>query len=224
MFEALLIRHGESEANCRNILVSHRGDPLLTAKGHEEANIIAGVWREKQIVALFASPLQRTQQTAQAFVRPGIEVQTDARLHEIALGRWDGLTIHDIETQDGERYRQWKLNPELGAPDAGEPLSYVSQRIYAFLDDVKSRYVSGLVVAVTHSDCLKAVALAALDAPWHAAQWIHMMNTAGIYLQWRDDHWQMMEYPVMPLNLPALKGGDSGGTTVAASRVVRPWE
>ena len=27
-----------------------------------------------------------------------------------------------------------------------------------------------------------------------------------------------------PHNLPALKGGDSGGTTVAASRVVRPWE
>jgi len=26
------------------------------------------------------------------------------------------------------------------------------------------------------------------------------------------------------LNLPALKGGDSGGTTVAASRVVRPSE
>ena len=26
------------------------------------------------------------------------------------------------------------------------------------------------------------------------------------------------------LNLPALKGGDSGGTTMVASRVVRPWE
>ncbi len=26
------------------------------------------------------------------------------------------------------------------------------------------------------------------------------------------------------LNLSALKGGDSGGTTMAASRVVRPWE
>ena len=27
-----------------------------------------------------------------------------------------------------------------------------------------------------------------------------------------------------PLNLPALKGGDSGGTTMAASRVERPSE
>ena len=26
------------------------------------------------------------------------------------------------------------------------------------------------------------------------------------------------------LNLPALKDGDSRGTTMAASRVVRPWE
>ena len=28
----------------------------------------------------------------------------------------------------------------------------------------------------------------------------------------------------MKLNLPAVEGGDSGETTVAASRVVRPWE
>ncbi len=198
MFEVLLVRHGESEANYGNILVSHRGDPQLTAKGREEANIIARVWRKKPIVALFSSPLQRTQQTALAFVRPGIEVQIDVRLHEIALGRWDGLSINDIQAQDGERYRQWKANPELGAPEGGEPLSCVSQRMYAFLDDVKSRYAGGFVVAVTHSDCLKAVALAALGAPWHAAQWLHIVNTAGMYLQWRDDHWQMIEYPVMP--------------------------
>ena len=199
MFEVLLVRHAESEANYRGILVSHRGDPPLTSHGHKEAKLAARVWREKPIAAVFASPLQRTQQTAREFLMPGMEVQIDARLHEIALGRWDGMLIRDIETNDGERYRQWKLNPELGAPDGGEPLSSVAQRMQAFLDDVRLRYVNGLVVAITHSDCLKAVVLSMLDAPWHAAQWLHMKNTAGIYLQWRDDHWQMIEHPIIPI-------------------------
>ncbi len=198
MTGVLLIRHGESEANKQNTLVSYRGDPGLTEQGRREAKDVAKAWQRHPLVALYASPLRRTLETASAFVRPDLPVQVDSRLHEIALGVWDGMTIPDIERTDADRYHNWKQDPESGAPDGGEPLSAVGKRMHEFLNDMRNRHPTGLVVAVTHSDCLKATVLATLESPWKAAQWFHVTNTAGIYLEWRDGHWQMMAYPIIP--------------------------
>ncbi len=196
--QVLFVRHGESQANLENVIVSHNGDPDLTDKGREEARRLAQYWAEAPLVALYASPLLRARKTAAAFIRPGVEVTVDDRLHEIGLGRWDGLAIPDIELRDGERYRQWKHNPELAAPDGGERLSQVALRMQAFLSDIRAAGHEGLTVAITHSDCLKALILMVLDAPWQSAQQVHLMNTGGVLVQWRDQHWQLMVHPLAP--------------------------
>ncbi|NMP22718.1 histidine phosphatase family protein [Sulfobacillus harzensis] len=197
MLEVIFVRHGESEANRQNMIISYQGDPALTPEGLEQARRAAAAWGPA--AAIYASPLKRTQQTAQAFCQPGQAVRVDPRLHEIALGRWDGLTIEDIEADDYDRYHQWKVNPELGAPDGGEPLSHVAERIHAFLDDVRKEHPDGRVVATTHSDCLKALLLSVLHAPWESAQWFHLTNTAGLAVQWKNGAWQLMAYPLMPV-------------------------
>lgn len=196
--QVLFVRHGESEANRANIIVSHQGDPDLTEEGRAEAQQVAAYWANRSLSAVYASPLKRTRETAHAFLRGSLKVQVDDRLHEIALGRWDGMTIPDIEARDGERYHQWKYDPELGAPDGGEPLSAVAQRVQDFLTDVRSREPEGLVVAVTHSDCLKALVLSVLEAPWQSAQWVHLANTGSLLVEWRGHHWQMMIHPTAP--------------------------
>lgn len=201
MTSVLFIRHGESEANLDNILVSHQTDPDLTPAGHAQAEWAASGWRRESVIALYSSPLRRTIGTAEAFLKdhPHVKITTDSRLHEIGLGRWDGHRIPDIEREEEERYRQWKADPELGAPGGGEPLSSVAGRLSEFLGDMRERHPDGLVVAATHADCLKALILWTLNAPWASAQWLHLQNVAGVYLQWRDGHWQMLGYPIMAL-------------------------
>lgn len=195
----LFVRHGESEANQSNVIVSRRGDPQLTARGRAEALRAAASWKGESVAAVYTSPLARTYETAVAFLRPGLVVQIDERLHEIALGRWDGMTIPDIEAADGERYQAWKADPELGAPDGGEPLSAVGARIQSFLDDVRDAHqTDDLVVAATHSDCLKALVLSVLEAPWRSAQWLHLSNTAGLVVEWRGSHWNFIAQPAFP--------------------------
>jgi broad specificity phosphatase PhoE len=193
-----LVRHGESEANRENRIVSHRGDPPLTAKGRADVKKLAKLWEDAPVVAVYASRLARTQETAAAFLRPGQQVEVDDRLHEIGLGRWDGLVIEDIEARERDRYQAWKADPELAAPDGGEKLSAVAQRLHAFLDDVQKRHgPPGLVVAATHADCLKAVALSVLGAPWQRAEYLHLTNLAGLYLEWRNSHWQLVMHPML---------------------------
>ncbi|PSR20221.1 MAG: hypothetical protein C7B45_15935 [Sulfobacillus acidophilus] len=194
----LIVRHGESEANRENRIVSYRGDPGLTDLGRQEAQHVAQMWSKAPIEAIYTSALRRTQQTAVAFVRPGVKIQLDERLHEIGLGRWDGQVIADIERAEADRYRRWKEDPEIGAPEGGELLSQVAGRMHEFLDDVRRWHPQGLVVAVSHSDCMKAVMLSVLAAPWQSAQWVHLSNTAGIVLEWRNTHWQLMTQPAMP--------------------------
>ena len=201
MASVLFVRHGESQANVDNILVSNQADPDLTGRGREQAEWLASGWRAEPIIAIYSSPLRRTIGTASAFLddHPNLKISTDPRLHEIGLGRWDGLRIPDIERHEGERYRQWKEDPELGAPDGGEPLSAVAGRLGQYLEDMRERHPEGLVAAATHADCLKALVLWTLHAPWTSAQWLHLQNVGGVYLQWRDDHWQMLAYPILAL-------------------------
>lgn len=199
MPEILFVRHGESEANRENRIVSHAGDPGLTNRGREEAKIMAEAWSAHDVVAVYASPLKRTMETAAAFLRPALKVKPDDRLHEIALGRWDGQVVDDIEALDGDRYHQWKHDPEMGAPEGGEPLSAVGVRIQSFLADIRDSHPDGLVVAATHSDCLKALVLSVLEAPWQSAQWLHLANTAGFLVDWKNGHWQLMAQPIVPV-------------------------
>lgn len=197
--QVLLVRHGQSEANHRNMIVSHRGDPGLTDRGRAEVLRVADAWRNEPILAVYSSPLKRTRETAEAFLRDGMTMRIDERLHEIDFGRWDGMAIDVIQSQENERWLQWKRDPEQWAPDGGEALSHVGERMMTFLADVRAEHGTGLVVAATHSDCLKAVVLSALEAPWSASQWFHLTNTAGVYVEWRDSHWQIKGYPLMPL-------------------------
>lgn len=198
----LFVRHGESEANLDNVLVSYQGNPALTIEGLRQAELVASWWRKEEITAIYSSPLQRAQDTAQAFVKGHgeLSVNLDPRLHEIGLGRWDGRRIPDIEQEEGERYRLWKQDPELGAPGGGEALSSVGKRLTDFLSDMRRRYPNGFVVAATHADCLKALVLQTLHAPWSSSQWLHLTNVAGVYMQWRDGHWQMLAHPITTLS------------------------
>lgn len=197
----LFVRHGESEANRDNVLVSHAYDPALTPAGHREAEWVARPWQDHAVTAIYSSPLRRARETAAAFLagRAHLSVVVDSRLHEISLGRWDGLPIPQIEETDRERFLQWKRDPQSGAPDGGEALSMVGSRVAEFLEAVRQRHKTGLVIAVSHADCLKALLLMTLHAPWEAAQWLHMANTAGIYVVRRADEWQIVMFPPMPL-------------------------
>jgi broad specificity phosphatase PhoE len=76
-----VVQHGEK--------VREPGDPGLTARGREQAALAAEWLRDKGLRAVFASPLLRARQTAEAVAAvTGLPVRLDARVTERM--NWDG--------------------------------------------------------------------------------------------------------------------------------------
>jgi probable phosphoglycerate mutase len=98
-----LIRHGQTEFN-REQRYQGAADSPLTALGRAQARAVG--LRLAELVApatpIVASPLGRAAATAQIIRETaGLTgaVAFDARIAEISMGRWDGLTRPEVEAQ-----------------------------------------------------------------------------------------------------------------------------
>lgn len=101
-------RHGETEANVEKRFQGLTIDTPLTPKGREQSREIAELLRraEPNLPSLkyVSSPLGRARATMEIVLGelklPGGRYRTDARLQEIDLGEWDGLTDAEARALD----------------------------------------------------------------------------------------------------------------------------
>ena len=155
------MRHGESEANSRDILASRRDFPL-TERGQADAQEIAGEFRHSlgELTAIVSSPLLRARQTAEPFCRLyGIEPEIEPALTEQELGDYAGMTYAEIEKAPGyetDRTRRWDWVPRGG----GESYSMIAERIKPFftsMEERAGREEQGALLVVTHAVTLRLI-------------------------------------------------------------------
>jgi len=97
-----LVRHGESEANAKDLYQGQRLDSPLSSHGLEQAQRIAERLKDEKIDAIYSSDLLRARETAEAIAKfHNLKVITDRRLREFDLGdfgekenRWELLQAH----------------------------------------------------------------------------------------------------------------------------------
>ncbi len=143
--ELWILRHGETEWNASGRLQGRLDSPLTEtglrqaeAQGRILARDLPGA------VRVISSPAPRALRTAEIAL-PGRSVETDARLEEIDLGRWQGRTIDELRAENaGIRAATdphlWKFT----AP-GGETLGQMADRVTLVL-----RGLEGPTVLVTH--------------------------------------------------------------------------
>lgn len=101
-------RHGETEANVEKRFQGRGTDTPLTPKGREQARSLGMLlMRDAPAfadLAFVSSPLQRACCTMEIVLEtlglPANGFTTDARLQEIDLGEWDGLTDDEARMRD----------------------------------------------------------------------------------------------------------------------------
>jgi len=144
-----LLRHGETEWNLAGR--SQGGfDSPLTACGREQARAmgdqLAGLLTNTAAFRLVSSPLGRAVATATIVAeRLGLPFTRDARLCEISLGSWDGLSRAEIAERfptaiQGATSYDWYFR----APD-GERVETAAARLDGWLGSL-----TGPTIAVTH--------------------------------------------------------------------------
>ena len=160
MTTILLIRHGETVDNARQIMQGQtQGE--LNEQGRAQARQVAERLTAEQIDAVVASDLRRAIQTAEIIAAPhGLSVQTTELLRERDWGSFTGRFIPDL------RGETW--------PDDIESEEALLQRALTFLKYITTTYPDKRVVAVGHGIINKAILAVYAQCPMREVQ--RMMN------------------------------------------------
>jgi len=121
-----LLRHGEV-SNPNGVLYGRLPGYHLSANGRLMAAAAADFFAERPVVALFASPLERAQETALPVAeRLGLEIVTDERLIE-SVNVLEGKTVTLAELALNPANWRYLWNPFR--PSWGEPYQQVVTRM-----------------------------------------------------------------------------------------------
>jgi broad specificity phosphatase PhoE len=145
-----LLRHGPTEWNTAGRIQGHTDIPLSDAGLAR----MAALRLPLTVSRVYASPLLRTRQTAEAL---GLAEPTyDARLMEQNWGSWEGLTRDEILARHGADafIKAGSNQGEAFRPGGGESTGELHARVASFLKDVAREEDDA--VAVAHLGVLRA--------------------------------------------------------------------
>jgi len=145
-----LLRHGPTEWNATGRIQGQTDIPLSDT-GFAK---MAALRLPLEVTRVYASPMLRTRQTAQALGLP--EPIYDARLMEQNWGSWEGLSRDEILARDGADafIKAGSNRGEAFRPGGGESTGELHARVASFLKDVAQG--EGDAVTVAHLGVLRA--------------------------------------------------------------------
>ncbi|QWT24338.1 histidine phosphatase family protein [Subtercola sp. PAMC28395] len=145
-----LVRHGEV-FNPEHVLYGRLPGFGLSDLGRQIAQSAADelAQRSRPVSALFASPLQRAQESAAPLsVAFGLEIQTEPRIIE-PTNKFEGMSPQ-MRNATLRRPQNWSWVANPFKPSWGEPYKSITTRMIAALHDAYDSVDSGDVVMVSH--------------------------------------------------------------------------
>ena len=147
-----LVRHGENYANLTKEFSHRRVDYPLTPKGHLQAAQTGDYFRSKPIAAVYASPLRRARETADAIAGAcGLNVVVVENFREIDVGVLEGQppTLENWTLHNAILHGWRNGEPERLFP-GGENLPMLWARVSAGYAQVLRAHLDQNVVIVGH--------------------------------------------------------------------------
>lgn len=161
----ILVRHGETEWHAENRYAGV-SDVALTERGRAQGRALADWAAEAGLDEVWASPLSRSQETAQdSGVRAGVPVQVDPRLREVDFGVAEGLTRAEMRDRFPDVLAAFQSDPVQNHFPQGENPKNAADRYVAFLDELEARHPDGRVLVVAHSTAIRLTLCRLLGVP-----------------------------------------------------------
>jgi len=158
-----LLRHGEHGLLGR-VLAGRMPGVGMTERGRAEIAAQAERLAGEGIAAIYASPLQRTRESAEIVAaRLGLPVEFRDDVIELDFGEWTGATFDAIRADP--RWIAWSQHRSLATIPGGESMRAVQKRVVEALLDIADRHRDKAVVIVSHGDAIRAGLVFALGMP-----------------------------------------------------------
>lgn len=166
MRRLLLARHGQSVSNAVRRFQGVQDVPL-SELGRRQAEALASALRGRRIAAVYSSPLQRAQHTAElAAAALQAPLRSVDDLRELSLGEWEGCTVEEVQARPGNPYACWVRDPVGSLPPGGEPLADVQGRVVQALAAIERAHPNGDdVLVVCHGGVISAYLAHCLGLP-----------------------------------------------------------
>jgi alpha-ribazole phosphatase len=153
----ILVRHGETDWNRDGRWQGH-ADTSLNDRGREQARALAEELGSEDVAVVYSSDLSRARETAEIIAAPlGRPVEIDARLREVDVGGWSGLTMAEIDARFPEEVSRWRAEEATHAFDGGETYAAMGERVVAAVEEIAERHRDEQVVVVLHGGPIRAL-------------------------------------------------------------------
>lgn len=155
----LLVRHGQTPTTGK-VLPGRAPGLHLSDKGLQQAETVAQRIAllqsdKRKVAAIYASPLERTQETAAPIAKAlGLRVRRNQGLLEADFGSWTGAELKKLYKLP--EWRTVQRNPSGFRFPGGESFTEMQTRICGAIDKLRIAHPGETVVAVSHADPIKA--------------------------------------------------------------------
>jgi probable phosphoglycerate mutase len=186
MTSIYLIRHGENEYVDKGKLAGWLPDVHLNDKGRLQAKAVAALFEKIKLNAVYASPLDRTMETALPLAEAQkLKVIKTPGIGEIQFGTWEGKRLKVLRKR-----KLWPVvqrAPSLARFPKGESFTEAQARAVAQVERLRSNHTGkkDAFACVSHSDVIKLIVAHYLGLPLDLFQRLHIAP-ASITALWVD--------------------------------------
>jgi probable phosphoglycerate mutase len=192
----LLVRHGQTPTTGK-VLPGRAPGLHLSDEGRKQAEAVAQrIALLKSLDAVYASPLERTRETAAPIAAARrLKVTVSKGLLECDFGGWTGDELRTLAK--APEWRTVQRYPSGFRFPGGESFAEMQARITGTLTDLRRAHPGGTIVCVSHADPIKAA----------------VADAVGSHLD------QFQRIVISPCSVSAILYGDTGPTVLTVNSV-----
>ena len=173
------VRHGQTTWNDIGRFQGSTDVPL-NLLGIEQAEKAALALKDIHFDAIYSSPLNRAQVTAQTIARPHqLTVQVEPRIAEINFGQWEGMTFEEIERKWPGRIKEMYIHPDTVDIPGSETFADAESRTMDFLNELINANDNKTFLIVSHGAAIRTMICGLLQIPLDRA-WLFSQGNANI--------------------------------------------
>lgn len=144
-----LVRHCRPDLPDTSMCIGITDIPL-SREGLNQAEALKRYFSDKNINAIYSSPLGRAKETAEIIADNKFKVEIRKNLSELNMGKWDGMTFENIKQKYPQEYFERGENFENYVVEGGESMSMCRKRALAELWNILI-HSSGNIIITAHA-------------------------------------------------------------------------
>ncbi|MFH1470118.1 MAG: histidine phosphatase family protein [Candidatus Micrarchaeota archaeon] len=160
-----LIRHAETTANTKAVILGRKDGGELSARGKRQAMGVARRLAKEKISEVYCSSANRARETARIIMgKRDCKTFYCDELQEIDMGELEGLTHEEAETRCPRIFGEITADTDKRIP-GGESILDVQKRVMPLIENLAKKEGDQTVVVVGHSIVNRVILNSLLELP-----------------------------------------------------------